>query len=230
MMRGLADFRQRILSLIHRLRIWCACRSRRGVTTGGMWEKHRRGEPSKPKALTLIEFQEGGIFGANGVQCFRKCPLIYCIHIALIMTATSEETVSLRRLLLFANHYSLEFLFTIYSLYFKDDRSCSIVAAGNHNLIILRPAMHDASTLQSRINITADSIPSLRTERNTFCSAMHRSRRLQTTLIRFAGFHKCSRTHVPEVVPLIVAVKQKLITHIIAGAFAAVRYGAVFLL
>lgn len=149
MMRGLADFRQRILSLIHRLRIWCACRSRRGVTTGRMWEKHRRGEPSKPKALTLIEFQEGAFSVQMGCSVFENAPLIYCIHIALIMTATSEETVSLRRLLLFANHYSLEFLFTIYSLYFKDDRSCSIVAAGNHNLIILRPAMHDASTLQS---------------------------------------------------------------------------------
>lgn len=78
MMRGLADFRQRILSLIHRLRIWCACRSRRGVTTGRMWEKHRRGEPSKPKALTLIEFQEGAFSVQMGCSVFENAP--YLLH------------------------------------------------------------------------------------------------------------------------------------------------------
>ena len=122
------------------------------------------------------------------------------------------------------------FSFTIYSLYFEDDRSCSIVAAGNHDLVIIHPAVHDAPALQRRVDIAADGIPRFGTERHTIRPAVCRPRRLQADFVWLARLYQRTRTHVPEVIPLIVAVKQKLITHIITGAFAAVRYGTVFLL
>lgn len=37
--------------------------------------KHRRGEPSKPKALTLIEFQEGAFSVQMGYSVFENAPL-----------------------------------------------------------------------------------------------------------------------------------------------------------
>lgn len=37
--------------------------------------KHRRGEPSKPKALTLIEFQEGAFSVQMGCSVFENAPL-----------------------------------------------------------------------------------------------------------------------------------------------------------
>lgn len=37
--------------------------------------KHRRGEPSKPQALTLIEFQEGAFSVQMGCSVFENAPL-----------------------------------------------------------------------------------------------------------------------------------------------------------
>ena len=50
------------------------------------------------------------------------------------------------------------------SLYLKYHRSCTIIATGNHHSLIIRPPMHDGTTLQCGINISADSIPCFATE------------------------------------------------------------------
>ena len=113
------------------------------------------------------------------------------------------------------------------SFNFEDNRSCTIVAAGDHDLVIIHPAMHDAPALQRRINISADGVPCLGAERNALRSAVCRSRRLQTAFVRRTGFHKRSRPHVPEIISRIVAIKHKFIANIVAGTFAAVRCSAV---
>ena len=69
--------------------------------------------------------------------------------------------------------------------------------------------MHDTPTLQRRIDISADGIPSFGTERNALRSAVCCPRRLQATLVRLARPHQRSRAHVPEIIPFIVAEKQK---------------------
>ena len=39
------------------------------------------------------------------------------------------------------------------------NRSCAVVAAGDHHTIIIRPVAHDRTALQSRVHISADSVP-----------------------------------------------------------------------
>ena len=113
------------------------------------------------------------------------------------------------------------------SFNFENDRSCAVVAAGDHDFIVIHPTVHDAPALQRRVDITADGVPRFRAERHTLRSAVRCFWRLQTAFVRRTGFHKCSSTHVPEIIPFIVAVKQEFITNMVAGAFAAVRHGAV---
>ena len=113
------------------------------------------------------------------------------------------------------------------SFNFENDRSCAVVAAGDHDFIVIHPTVHDAPSLQRRVDVAADGIPRFGTERNALRSAVRCSRRLQAAFVRRTGFHKCSSTHVPEIIPFIVAVKQEFITNMVAGAFAAVRHGAV---
>ena len=36
----------------------------------------------------------------------------------------------------------------INSFYFENDRSCAIIAAGNHNLVIICPSVHDCAALK----------------------------------------------------------------------------------
>jgi hypothetical protein len=49
----------------------------------------------------------------------------------------------------------------VYPLDFENDWSCSIVATGNHNLIVIRPAMHNRASLECGIDVPADGIPRL---------------------------------------------------------------------
>ena len=44
-------------------------------------------------------------------------------------------------------------------LNFKDDRSGAVIAAGNHPPVIIGPSFHDRAALESRVNISADSVP-----------------------------------------------------------------------
>src|SRR5574344_2373548 len=52
----------------------------------------------------------------------------------------------------------------VYSLQFEDDRTCTVATTGNHHLLVVGPAFHDRTALQSRIDITADAIPSFGAE------------------------------------------------------------------
>lgn len=47
----------------------------------------------------------------------------------------------------------------------EDDRTCTVVAARYHYLFVIRPAAHNRTALQSGVNITADAVPRLGTER-----------------------------------------------------------------
>ena len=47
---------------------------------------------------------------------------------------------------------------------FENDRPRPIIAAGDHNPLIIGPAMHDRTALQGRIHIAADGIPGLPAE------------------------------------------------------------------
>ena len=49
-------------------------------------------------------------------------------------------------------------------LQFEDDRTCTVATTGNHHLLVVGPAFHDRTALQSRIDITADAIPSFGAE------------------------------------------------------------------
>ena len=84
--------------------------------------------------LTLIEFQEGCIFGTEGGAGILENAPPFIANAAL-------------------------FSFTIYSLYFEDDRSCSIGAAGDHGIFFFHPALHDRAALQTGVDITGDCVP-----------------------------------------------------------------------
>ncbi len=75
--------------------------------------------------------------------------------------------------------------FNINPFYFENDRASAIITTSYHHLLIVSPTFHDASTLQCSIDITTDSIPCLRTE--------------------------LAVKHVPKVIPVSVAFKDKLI-------------------
>lgn len=76
--------------------------------------------------------------------------------------------------------------FTIYAFYFEYHWPCSIIAAGNHNAVILCPTMHYTATLKCCVYVTTDSIPCFRAERYSFASTVSSSRGLQATFIRFS--------------------------------------------
>ena len=44
---------------------------------------------------------------------------------------------------------------------FENNGACAVIAAGNHHAFIIRPFVHNRSTLQCCINISADSVPCL---------------------------------------------------------------------
>jgi hypothetical protein len=50
------------------------------------------------------------------------------------------------------------------SLDLEDDRPRAIVAAGNHDPIVICPALHDRATLQRCVHIPADGIPGFAAE------------------------------------------------------------------
>ena len=124
------------------------------------------------------------------------------------------------------SNYSLSIIY-IDSFNFENNRSCTVVAAGNHDFIVIHPTVHDAPSLQRRVDVAADGVPRFRAERHTLRSAVRCSRRLQAAFLRRTGFHKCSSTHVPEIISLIVAIKHKLIANTVTRTLAAVRHGAV---
>ena len=84
--------------------------------------------------LTLIEFQEGVHFWRRGgAGILENAP-------PFIANATL-------------------FSFTIYSLYFENDRSCAIRTAGNHCIFFFHPALHDRAALQTGVDITGNRVP-----------------------------------------------------------------------
>lgn len=121
-------------------------------------------------------------------------------------------------------------LLTVYTLYFENNRSGSIVAASNHYPVILCPAMHDTPALECGINITTDSVPCLRAKRDAFTSAMSSSWRLQAVLVRNTRFNQCPLAAVPIVISSIVPIKNKFITNIVTGAFSAIWNGTILCL
>lgn len=125
---------------------------------------------------------------------------------------------------------SVAHLFHIDSLNLKNDRPGAVVAAGNHDAVVLRPSMHDAAALKCSINIAADGIPCLGAEGHTFCSAVRGARRLKTSFIGCTGFHQRAGTGMPIIIPLIIAIEQEFIPDIETGTFSAVRHSAVLLL
>lgn len=118
----------------------------------------------------------------------------------------------------------------INSLDFKNDRSGSIVATGDHGVFCLHPVFHDGPALQAGVDIAGNGVPCFRTEGNTLCSTMSGPRGLQTAIVWFSGFYKRSLTAMPEIVLLLISAKDKFITHIVTWAFPAVRNGTVLLL
>ena len=45
------------------------------------------------------------------------------------------------------------------ALNLKDHRACAVIAAGDHDPVIIGPSMHDGAALKCRIDIAADGIP-----------------------------------------------------------------------
>lgn len=52
-------------------------------------------------------------------------------------------------------------IFNVYPFDFKNNRSCAVITAGNHDFVIIHPSSHDCSALECGINVPADSIPCL---------------------------------------------------------------------
>lgn len=86
----------------------------------------------------------------------------------------------------------------------EDDRSRPIITAGDHDLVIIRPALHDRSTLQHRINIAADCVPGLATE-----FAIHQ---------------------VVKIILLRCALQYEFVTHVEEGTGAGLGIGQILLL
>ena len=57
------------------------------------------------------------------------------------------------------HHFAKSGLFNINSFDLEDNGSGAVIAAGNHDFIIICPSMHDRSALQCGINISADGVP-----------------------------------------------------------------------
>ena len=79
--------------------------------------------------------------------------------------------------------------------YFEDHRSCAVVAAGDELIISFRPALHDRSSLQSRIYISADAVPGFHAE----VAAVHGA---ETALVKdefFTDLELCAGTDMLEV-------------------------------
>ena len=43
-------------------------------------------------------------------------------------------------------------LLAVEAFYFEDDRSCAVVAAGDHHFVVIHPAVHDRSALWPALN------------------------------------------------------------------------------
>ena len=94
--------------------------------------------------------------------------------------------------------------FNINPLYLKNNRASTIITTSYHHLLIISPAFHDASTLQCSIDITTDGIPCLRT--------------------------KPAVKHMPKVIPISVALKDKLISRFETWTWTTVRVCQILLL
>lgn len=90
--------------------------------------------------------------------------------------------------------------------------------------------MHDGPALEGRINISANCIPSFRAEGNAFCSAMRRPGRKQYPFIRLSSFDQCTYTHMPIIITLIITIKHKFVSYVIAGTFTTIWYRAILTL
>ena len=118
--------------------------------------------------------------------------------------------------------FALSFLFFVYPFHFEDDWTCAVGAAAYHFVLTSHPAFHDRATLQTCIDIAADGIPSLR--------AMRHLRTTSHSIGVCRCLYQSIQPSVPEVVVHFVALKDELVTHVIAGTHARIRVGTILLL
>ena len=113
-------------------------------------------------------------------------------------------------------------LFAVDSLDFEGNRPRFVRTAGYHLVFALPPAFHNRAALQSSIDTARNRIPDLGAERQfrTACNGISIT----------DGLGQRVDTHVPEIVPHIIAVECKFISHVVTGAHARGRVGAILLL
>lgn len=96
----------------------------------------------------------------------------------------------------------------------EDHRSCSIRTAGDHFVLMFHPAFHNGTSLQSRIDISADGIPQFRTVRHLRATGNSIGIRV--------GVNKSIESAAIEIIPLSIPVKLKHISHVVAGTRAVI--------
>ena len=118
--------------------------------------------------------------------------------------------------------FALSFLFFVYPFHFEDDWTCAVGAAAYHFVLTSHPAFHDRATLQTCIDIAADGIPSLR--------AMRYLRATSYSLGVSRCLYQSIQAAMPEMVVLLVTLKNELIAHVITGTHARIGVGTILLL
>lgn len=86
-----------------------------------------------------------------------------CLISCLISYPFAEKSCLISQVTLvhpiLCHHFAKSGLFNINSFDLEDNGSGAVIAAGNHDFIIICPSMHDRSALQCGINISADGVP-----------------------------------------------------------------------
>ena len=80
-------------------------------------------------------------------------------HIGDLIRVNNGEYVGTVVEITVRHHFAKSGLFNINSFDLEDNGSGAVIAAGNHDFIIICPSMHDRSALQCGINISADGVP-----------------------------------------------------------------------
>ena len=105
---------------------------------------------------------------------------------------------------------------------FEYDRSGAVIAAGDHHLFVIRPAIHDLTALQRGIDVTTDAVPGFRTEGffGSPCGFVGIVRRLGEGV----------ETQLPVIVTPVVTAEQKFIPGVETGTRTGLGIGQVFFL
>ena len=104
-------------------------------------------------------------------------------------------------------------------LYLKHDRSRAVRAAGDHHFFVVHPSAHDRPALQTRIDISRDSRPRF--------GAVSEDAAVCGRVRDVFGLFQSVETHMPEIVGPAVALKDKLVAHVVTWTGAYVWFGAV---